>query len=143
MSRSKTFASGLSLAAFVVAMAFPVAADPSKLTIELNKLESQDKGCRAYVVVDNQSAAPFQALKLDLVLFQPDGVIGRRVAIDLAPLKAQKRTVKLFDLDGTACDKVGSFLINDIVDCKTDAGAVDNCLAAITVKSLTSVQLTK
>ena len=124
-------------------VAAPVAADPTKIAIELNKLETQDKGCRAYMVVDNQSTAAYQALKLDLVLFQPDGVIGRRVAIDLAPLKAQKKTVKLFDLDGTACDKIGSFLINDIVECKSDAGAVENCLSGIAVKSLTTVQLSK
>ena len=34
---------------------------------------------------------------------QPDGVIGRRFALDLGPLKAQKRSVKMFDLD-TPCD---------------------------------------
>lgn len=119
------------------------AADPVALTIELNKLEAQDKGCRAYIVVDNGNATAYQALKLDLVLFQPDGVIGRRFAVDLAPLKGSKRTVKLFDLEGTACDQVGSLLINDIVDCKSDTGSIDSCLAGITVKSLTSVQLTK
>jgi hypothetical protein len=118
-------------------------ADPAGLSVELNKLEPQGGGCRAYLVVNNESAAQYQTLKLDLVLFQPDGVIGRRFAIDLAPLKPTKRAVKLFDLDGVACDKIGSFLINEVVECKTDAGPVNDCLAGITVKSLTSVQLTK
>lgn len=113
------------------------------LSIELNKLESQDKGCRAYLVVDNTGTVAYQSLKLDLVLFQTDGVIGRRFAVDLAPLKAAKKTVKLFDLEGTACDKVGSLLINDIVECKSDAGPVNDCLAGLTVKSLTTVQLSK
>lgn len=118
-------------------------AQSAGITVELNKLEPQGAGCRAYLVVNNESTAQYQALKLDLVLFQPDGVIGRRFAIDLAPLKASKRAVKLFDLDGVACDKIGSFLINEVVDCKTDAGPANDCLAAITAKSLTSVQLTK
>jgi hypothetical protein len=118
-------------------------AEPAGVAVELNKLESQGGGCRAYLVVNNESATQYQTLKLDLVLFQPDGVIGRRFAIDLAPLKPSKRAVKLFDLDGVACDKIGSFLINEVVDCKTDAGPATDCLAAITVKSLTSVQLTK
>jgi hypothetical protein len=121
----------------------PAAADPAGISVELNKLEPQGGGCRAYLVVNNESATQYQTLKLDLVLFQPDGVIGRRFAIDLAPLKSSKRAVKLFDLDGVACDKIGSFLINEVVDCKTDAGPATDCLAAITVKSLTSVQLTK
>ncbi|MBN2369859.1 MAG: hypothetical protein JXO72_05180 [Vicinamibacteria bacterium] len=118
-------------------------AEPAGVAVELNKLEPQGEGCRAYLVVNNESATQYQTLKLDLVLFQPDGVIGRRFAIDLAPLKASKRAVKLFDLDGVACDKIGSFLINEVVECKTDAGPATDCLAGITVKSLTSVQLTK
>jgi hypothetical protein len=121
----------------------PALAEPKALSVELNKLEPQGSGCRAYVVVQNDDATAYTALKLDLVLFQQDGVIGRRFAMDLAPLKAQKRTVKLFDLDNIACDKIGSFLINDIVECTAEAGPVENCLAGITVKSLTSAQLTK
>jgi hypothetical protein len=118
-------------------------AEPAALSVELNKLEPQGGGCRAYLVVTNEGATQYQSLKLDLVLFQPDGVIGRRFAIDLAPLKASKRTVKLFDLDGIICDQIGSLLINDVVECKSDAGPLDDCLAAMTVKSLTAVQLTK
>jgi len=123
--------------------AAPALADPPKLSVELNKLEAKDAGCRAYVVVQNDETTGYQTFKLDLVLFQQDGVIGRRFAMDLAPLKPQKRTVKLFDLDNISCDKIGSFLINDVVECKTDAGPVENCLAGVTVKSLTNVQLTK
>src|SRR5690349_10038848 len=119
----------------MVAGALPALAAPA-VSIELNKLETQGSGCRAYMVVQNDEATNYQTFKLDLVLFQQDGVIGRRFAMDLAPLKPQKRTVKLFDLDNMACDKIGSFLINDIVECKTDAGPVENCLAGVTVKSL-------
>ena len=119
------------------------AADPVALSVELNKLEPQGGGCRAYLVVNNETTTQFQSLKLDLVMFQTDGVIGRRFAIDLAPVKATKRAVKLFDLDGLACDGIGSLLINDVVECKTDSGPVENCLTGITVKSLTSVQLNK
>jgi hypothetical protein len=95
------------------------------------------------VVVQNDSATQFDTVKLDLVLFQQDGVIGRRFAIDLAPIKPQKRTVKLFDLDGLPCDRIGSLLINDVVECKAAEGPLTDCLAGITVKSLTNVQLTK
>src|SRR5688500_11394221 len=93
-------------------------AEESSIAIELNKLEPQGNQCRAYLVIQNKSSTIFSELKLALLLFQPDGVIGRRFAVELAPLKANKRTVKLFDLEGTACDEVSSFLINDVMECK-------------------------
>lgn len=118
-------------------------AEPAKLDIELNKLEAQGNGCRAFFVVGNDSAAEYEALKLDLVLFQPDGVIGRRFLVNLAPIKASKRTVKQFDLEGTPCDQVGSLLVNDVLECKATTGPVEDCLSGLTVKSLTKVQLSK
>jgi hypothetical protein len=117
--------------------------DAGAISIELNKLETQGSQCRAYFVVTNKNAANYQELKLDLVLFRPDGVIGRRFAVDLAPLKSNKRTVKLFELADTACDDVGSFLINEIMGCRTDTGPVADCLEGIAVSSLTKAQLTK
>jgi hypothetical protein len=113
------------------------------IAIELNKLEAKDQDCRAYFVIDNKNDTSYDALKLDLVLFRPDGVIGQRFAVELAPLKAKKRTVKLFDVTGTACKDVGSFLVNDVMECKTAAGDVDDCLQDISVSSRTDNQLTK
>lgn len=114
------------------------------LSVELNKLEAQGSGCRAYLVVKNDGSTEYQSFKLDLVLFQKDGVIGRRFAMDLAPLKPEKRTVKLFDLDNIGCGDIGSFLINDVMECKAAGGAsAENCLARLSVKSLTDVELTK
>lgn len=133
----------LALAACALSLPTLARAEPTKVSVELNKLEPVDKSCRAYFVVANEGAADFDSLKLDLVLFQPDGVIGRRVLVNLAPLKAQKRVVKQFDLDGTPCDQLGSLLINEIVECKAAGAPVDDCLGGLTVKSLAKVQLSK
>jgi hypothetical protein len=115
----------------------------SGISLELNKLESSDKGCRAYVVVSNPTGTMFDAYKLDLVMFQTDGIIGRRFAVDLAPLRPSKRTVKLFELDDIKCDEIGSFLVNDVMECHSDTGAVNDCLAAMKVSSLTKVEISK
>lgn len=120
------------------------AAEPAAdVSIELNKLESIDKGCRAYMVVNNKSDASYQSFKLDLVLFQTDGVIGRRFSLDLAPVRPQKKAVKLFEIEGMGCDKIGQFLINDVIDCKTEQGAAQNCLQRLSTSTLTNVQLSK
>jgi hypothetical protein len=146
-----SFGRALALAAAAVVPATAYAGDSAPaaataapaITVELNKLETVDKGCRVYTVVDNPSSTTFQTLKLDLILFHTDGVIGRRLALDLAPLKSQKKTVKMFDLEGTPCDKIGSFLVHDIMECKSEAGALDKCLDAISLKSLSNVQIAK
>jgi hypothetical protein len=118
-------------------------AETSSTTIELNKLEPADKGCRAYMVVNNTTDTTYQSFKIDLVLFQTDGVIGRRFSIELAPLRPKKKSVKLFEIDGIACDKIGSLLINDVMECKADAGPVPNCLDSLKTSTLTNVQLSK
>lgn len=114
-----------------------------EVSLELNKLEPSEKGCRAYVVVSNSGDTAYDAYKLDLVMFQTDGVIGRRFALDLAPVRPAKRSVKLFDLNGTSCDKIGSFLVNDVLECHAGSGAVDNCLARLKVSTLGKVELSK
>lgn len=113
------------------------------VSLELNKLEPYDKGCRTYMVVNNTSETAYQSFKLDFVLFQPDGVISKRIALDLAPIKPAKRTVKLFELEGVACEKISSILINEVMECKTDAGAQADCLTRISTSSLTPVQISK
>jgi len=119
-------------------------ADSSEgVVLELNKLEKSEKGCRAYIVVSNTTQTTYDTYKLDLVLFQTDGVIGRRLALDLAPVRPDKRTVKLFDLEGANCDEIGSFLVNDVLDCKTPEGTASDCLARLKVKSLTKVEISK
>lgn len=124
-------------------LGYGAAAEDAPVSIELNKLEPQGKQCRAYIVIQNKGETNYQELKLDIVLFRPDGVIGKRFAVDLAPLKPNKRSVKLFDIEGTACDQVGSFLINDVMECKAESGPVADCLKDISVSSRTDVQLTK
>lgn len=115
----------------------------AKIAVELNKLETQQSSCRAYLVIDNQSEKSYDVLKLDLVLFQNDGIIGRRFALDLAPIKGKKRSVKLFDLDGVKCEAIGSFLINDIMECKSGGTDESACLDRLALSTRSNVQLSK
>lgn len=132
-------------AAFSFFSAFGIAqsASAEDITLELNKLETSEKGCRAYIVVSNPTSTSYETYKIDLVQFQTDGIIGRRLALELAPIRADKRSVKLFDLEGIQCDGIGSFLVNDVLDCRTNAGPVNSCLAGLEVRSLTKVDISK
>jgi len=121
----------------------PTAPASSSVNIELNKLEPVEKGCRAYLVVNNATDASYQSYKIDLVLFQADGVIGKRFSLELGPLRTKKKSVKLFDIDAISCDKIGSLLINDVLECKAESGPAENCLHHLTTSTLTKVELSK
>ena len=114
------------------ARAQQVPAPVAPIPVELNKLEplpvpaaapgvaaAPGPGCRAYIVATNPAPEPVTQLRLDLVLFGTDGVIARRIALDLAPLAPRKTTVRLFDLAGLSCDDIGRVLVNDVLACQS------------------------
>lgn len=111
--------------------------------MELNKLSADGAGCQAYFVFDNQSAADYGTLKVDLVMFKPDGVIEKRFAMEVAPLDAKKRTVKLFELKETACDKIGSFLVNGVLECEEGKRTRTDCIDRLVPSSRVDVELKK
>jgi len=90
------------------------------IRVELNKLEPlSGTGCRVYIVTVNPDPEPIEQLRLDLILFDTDGVIARRVALDLGPLAAHKTAVRLFDLQNLRCDGIGRALVNDVLACQS------------------------
>lgn len=126
-------ASTIMAAALIAASPMARAADPTPaaapIPIELNKLEplpaaaNAPAGCRVYFVINNNEPETLSQLRLDLILFGTDGVIARRVALDLGPLPAKKTGVRLFDLTGQACEGIGRVLVNDVLACQSTPAA--------------------
>ena len=136
---------------------------PAPIPLELNKLEplpapaaapsgegATSGGCRAYMVVTNPDPEPIEQLRLDLILFGKDGVILRRIALDLGPLAPHKTAVRLFDLQGQPCDGIGRMLVNDVLACQTGHPGTmpadqqrQACLDRLQVSSRAKTELTK
>jgi len=131
------------LACALSAMAPPAFARSDSLHIELNRLEQRDDGCRVHLVLENASPRAYSSYRLDLVIFASDGIIARRVALETAPLRADKTMVKEFELAGLACERVGRILLNDVSACTSDAGEMDDCVAATRVSSRASASFIK
>ncbi len=112
--------------------AVPAAADAPRIGVELNRLEARNEGCRVWMLVRNPGPA-VDPLRLDLVVFGKDGVVARRLALDLGPLPGEKTMARIFDLAGTPCDGVGHILLNDVLACAPDAAPA--CLARLAVTS--------
>jgi len=126
-------------------LGFPVcalAADGA-VTVELNKLEPNGEACRAYLVLENGAARAFETLRLDLVMFDADGVVARRLGVEAAPLPAGKTSLKVFDLDGLSCGQVGRVLLNDVLACADASGARGDCLSLVSVSSRGPVEFIK
>lgn len=112
-----------------------VAQDKSAISIELNKLEPLEASCRAYFVVRPEGSAEYKEFKMELLVFDTGGIIQKWLAIDAAPLRAGKTSVKLFDVSGVSCDKIGSILLNDVTACADGSGEIAGCVDRISPTS--------
>ena len=133
--------------ALIVALVASIAfAEPSGgVDVELNRVVPQGDGCRLSFVIRNGSGSALSSLHLDLVLFDPDGLIVGRTAAEAGPLPAGKTSVKDYDLPDIGCDALGRILINDVVRCETAPGEVAgiDCLDATRPASRARVELFK
>jgi hypothetical protein len=116
---------------------------PSTIGVELNRLEDQSGHCRAYLVITNSGSDEFSGFTLDLVVFDRGGTIMRRLAIDVAPLRPAKTSVKVFDIAETACGAIGSILVNDVIHCRNPSGDVAGCVDRLSTSSKLAVSLLK
>lgn len=143
----------LRLLAAVALLLPPFAAwaqDTPALTLELNKLEPVQAaaggaaGCRAYLVASDPEGGPkVDAMRLDLVLFGTDGVIARRIALDVGPVQPGRMQVRPFELRDLPCDGIGQILVNDALICKIGGADQNDCLDRVKTTSRVSAKLVK
>ncbi|MFT3673482.1 hypothetical protein [Aestuariivirga sp.] len=122
-------------------VAAPVAAQPPKVALELNKSEDIAGKCRIYFVTREQSGTRLDTQKTEIIVFQKDGAIGRKVLVELGPVRANKTSVKVFDLD-LPCSELASVLINDVSECGPNQ-KTEECLEGLTPSSRISIMLTR
>ncbi|ANK82601.1 MAG: hypothetical protein TEF_18710 [Rhizobiales bacterium NRL2] len=118
----------LMIAFAVLALTGGAAAAAERLGLELNKLEPRDGACRAYIVIENGTPTAFESLKLDLVMFDREGIVAERLALEVGPLPAGKTSLKVFDVAGLACGQVGRVLLNEVLACDDGTGGRDGCM---------------
>ncbi len=135
-------------AALVLAIATglgaPAPAGEPGIEIELNKVEDNGGSCLASFVFRNRLGHTLNRFSMDLYVFDRDGVIARRVVLDLAPLRGDKITVAQFFLIERPCGEVSRILINDIPSCRSEGtGETLDCLDGLTVTSRSLIEMVK
>jgi len=118
-------------------------AQEARIGIELNKLEPLETACRSYIVVRNPSDEAFTAFNMEVLVFDTDGVIQNRIAMDLAPIRPNKTSVLIITLAGMQCDAVGEVLVNSFLDCERGEERLGDCLSRIDLTSRTTARLFK
>jgi hypothetical protein len=120
----------ISIALGVLMFGAAVAAEHN-VKVELNTMESANSQCRLTFVIENKSAA-LESLKLDLVVFNTESIVYRRLLTEMGPVRAGRTIVKTFAIE-TKCAQVGSVLVNDISACVP--GEPNACLDGLTLTS--------
>ena len=118
-------------------------AEEGAIGIELNKVEDTEEGCRTLFVFENRSGHELNRFRVDLILFDPDGVFSRQLMLDMAPLYDEKKSVASFLLDPAGCARIGSILVNDIPHCENGSGTSLDCVGLLEVSSKSDIPLEK
>jgi hypothetical protein len=127
----------------LAALAQPLVAAEAELLIELNKLEDTEQGCRSLFLFDNATGHELNRFRVDLILFDQDGVYAKQLLLDMAPLYEDKKVLASFLLAEEPCASIGSILVNDLPWCENGSGAELDCVPLLKVESRTDVPLEK
>lgn len=125
----------LFIGAVLALLSTAVPAQVGGVDVELNKLQQVDDACRAYLVTQNLTDTDFKSMQLDIVMFDDDGIVGKRLAVEIGPLAADKTSLKVFDIGGLPCENIGQLLLNNVIQCQDSKGKRDDCLTLIHVSS--------
>ena len=120
-----------------------VAAGEGTITIELNKVEETDQGCRPLFLFDNQSGHQLNKFQVELVLFDSKGVYSRQILLDMAPLYKDKKVLASFLMSELPCSDIGGMLVNALPSCANSAGTDLDCLSLLEVNSKSTIPLEK
>src|SRR5262245_3067939 len=109
--------------------------------LELNKAETAENRCSLTFLVENKTNHTIDSLKPDLALFNPDGVIQRRMVIEMGPVRGMRTNVRTYATDG-ACTQIGAILVNDGTTCAPMEATA--CMDGLALSSrVTSIKLYK
>jgi hypothetical protein len=110
------------------------------ITIELNKLVPVENVCQAYFLVDNQTPESLDELRVDVYLFDREGVVLRGVALPFLDVRAGRTMVVPFELPDIPCGDIGRVLLNGVLVCTGPGGAeVEACAELLAVRTRADV----
>lgn len=124
---------GVRFAALLLGVLMPMSASAEDMArLELNAAETAENRCRLTFLIENKTSKAIDSLKLDLALFNPEGVIQRRMIAEMGPVRGSRTNVRTFSTDGD-CGLLGSILVNDVTACTPGEAAA--CMDGLALSS--------
>jgi hypothetical protein len=116
------------------------AAGPAGLSLELNALQSSDKGCRLTFVIANHLSGDIAKAAFEIALFDRTGVVDRLTVLDFRELPRGKTKVSRFDLTGADCGKISRVLVNSATTCDGSGIEPSDCLTKLRASTRAKVE---
>lgn len=113
----------------------------SRVTIELNAVETVEEGCRKSFVVQNGHDADIDSAVYEAVLFDAEGRVERLTLFDFGTLPAARPRVRQFVIPGTECAGFSRLLINGAETCSGEGLPDGACTEELRLESRTDLEV--
>ena len=94
-------------------------AQQRELTIELNKVQQSEDGCRLSFIAVNRMGANLETTAMEVVFFDASDVVSEMLLLDFGRLPSDKTKVVEFVLQQQQCEQISRVLVNDVVECSS------------------------
>jgi len=94
-------------------------AQEKQLTIELNKVQQSQDGCRLSFIAVNKMGSNLEKTAMEVVFFDADDVVSEMLLLDFGRLPTDKTKVVEFVLQQQQCEQISRVLVNDVVECSS------------------------
>lgn len=115
----------------------------AKITIELNSLQGNPKGCALTFVIHNGLGGDIDKMAYETALFDAQGLVSRLMVLDFGSLPAGKTRVMRFGLAVADCASTARILINDAAVCTGKGIEPDDCIARLRTANRSAIAFGK
>lgn len=134
-----TFAYSLALLATTLIGAGGAMAQQAAFELELNNVKPAEIGCRLTYVARNSTGADIESIGFEMVVFDAEGMVDRRLNLEFGAFPDGKTKVLQFDIAGQQCDAISRLLINDAAECTVSEGDAPDCLGLLVPSNRTAL----
>ena len=127
-----------------IALLYPAVAgaQQKQLTIELNKVQQSQDGCRLSFIAVNEMGANLETTSMEVVFFDSSDIVSEMLLLDFGRLPSDKTKVVEFVLQQQDCGQISRVLVNDVVECSSaeEQNMTRECFSALKTSNRAEIE---